>query len=37
MEHPILTFHQSSKLGLSLEQHGQIDWRDDDVPEPDGG
>ena len=37
MEHTFLTFDQGSKLSLSLEQHGQIDWRDDDGPEPDGG
>ncbi len=37
MEHTILTFDQGSKLSLSLEQHGQIDWRDDDGPEPDSG
>jgi hypothetical protein len=37
MEHTILTFDQGSKLSLSLERHGPIDWRDDDGPEPDGG
>jgi uncharacterized protein YjbI with pentapeptide repeats len=37
MENAVLTLQQGSNLTLSAEQRRQIDWRQDDGPEPDGG
>jgi BTB/POZ domain-containing protein KCTD9 len=37
LEGAILTRTQAAQMNISAAQHAQVDWRDDDGPEPGGG